>query len=145
VNSDIFGVWSTGVFGDHEGPWDEYLTFREDGTGRNDVCSQCGHDGFEYESTVFRWSFPRPDCLTVVCRYSFRFSFCKQLYDLQQSKRCFHDVPYEISVETNLRGVTVPVLRASLWLPQAVGFGLHTKQIATFALEQLLTGRRVPR
>jgi hypothetical protein len=145
VNAEILGVWSARIFGDHEGPWDEYLTFREDGTGRTDVCSQCGHDGFEYESTVFRWSSSRTKCVTLVCTHFFRFSYHKQLYNLQQSQRCFRDVPYEVNTETNLRGITVPVLRASLWLPQDVGFGLVTKDIWTFSLEQLLAHRGAPR
>jgi hypothetical protein len=145
VNLDIPGVWSTRVFGDYDGLWDEFLTFREDGTGRNDVCSQCGHDGFEYESTVFRWNSSAPGYLTVLGAHCFRFSFAKPLHDLRESRRCFRDVPYEINTETNLRGVTVPVLRARLWLPQDVGFGLVTKEIWTFSLEQLLGHRRVPR
>jgi hypothetical protein len=139
-HDSIIGVWSTASCFDSDGPGEDILTFREDGTGRYDF-----ENYGNYDSTTFRWSFPRPDHLTVVGVQFFRFAWSGRLRDLSATNQRFEEAPYYVEMETTRLGRTIPVLHADLWYPLDARFGLYTRDIVASELEKHLTAIGAPR
>lgn len=138
---DFIGVWSTNQFEEVEGPGENILTFREDGTGRSDF----GNHGY-YNSTTFRWSCPSEGRLSVGGVHFFSFSFFKPLHDLCDSPLSYSDVPFRVTTETTRRNRVIPVFHAALFdMPEDVGFGLETRMLEEFTLEKRLLELGAPR
>ena len=138
---NIVGVWSMSRFSEGDGPGEDILTFRSDGTGRWDF----GNYG-RFDSHTFRWNC-LSDRLTLYGVNFFSFSMIDPLHDLTESKLLHENVPFRIRTETTRKKRRIPVLHAKLFddIPEEASFGLETTATEDYCLEKRLRELGAPR